>query len=106
MLEPPIAIIARVCREHYAAVRSEHLDDNEHDAIAAADAALVAKARETWARPVQSFDDVLIRALLAREFSDQDEAGNLEPPKSDMERSIAELIESVLTLARRHGADA
>lgn len=101
--QSPISIIARICQNHFDAVRDDGLADDD---VAAADKELAAKAHETWARPVQSFDDVLLRALLAREFADRDEIGNIAPPRNDSDRAIIELIEGVMALARRHGVDA
>lgn len=101
--QSPLSIIARVCRDHFKAITDDTLSDQEANA---AQAALSAKAAETWARPVQSFDDVLIRALLAKELAGTDAVGNLAPPRDDAERAFFQLIEGVIALARRHSIDA
>lgn len=86
--------------------RMESDPDTDLDAMMATGREVEALAQDAWRRPVASFDDVLARALLARDFADKAEDGlTLLPGATAQERAAIALIDSVLALAERMGLD-
>ena len=102
MRNEQVVAVVELCRRNR---RLERDPETPVDALDAASRETDAAARALWARPVETFDDVVARALVAHDLADKAEDGTLLRSDFAQEQAAIELIEAVLALAERLGLD-